>query len=106
MREASFSDRAKQAITGIPYGKVATYGQIAACAGNHRAARQVAWLLHSSSRKDNLPWHRVINSRGSVSLPIGGGFEEQSMLLENEGIHVDEKGRIDLSKYLWNPGLV
>ena len=68
MREASFSDRAKQAITGIPYGKVATYGQIAACAGNHRAARQVAWLLHSSSRKDNLPWHRVINSREIILL--------------------------------------
>lgn len=104
MREPSFSDRAKQAISDIPYGKVATYGQIAACAGNHRAARQVAWLLHSSSRKDNLPWHRVINSRGSISLPIGGGFEEQKVLLEGEGVDVDETGRIDLSKYLWNPG--
>jgi methylated-DNA-protein-cysteine methyltransferase-like protein len=106
MREASFSDRAKQAITAIPRGTVATYGQIAACAGNHRASRQVAWLLHSSSRKDNLPWHRVINSRGSISLPIGGGFEEQKVLLEGEGVRVDERGRIDLSKFLWNPGLV
>ena len=105
MRDPSFSDRAKQAISDIPFGKVATYGQIAACAGNHRAARQVAWLLHSSSRKDNLPWHRVINSRGTISLPIGGGFEEQKVLLEGEGVHVDETGRIDLSKYLWNPGL-
>lgn len=105
MRESSFSDRAKQAISAIPYGKVATYGQIAACAGNHRASRQVAWLLHSSSRKDNLPWHRVINSRGTISLPIGGGFEEQKLLLEGEGIGVDEKGRIDLSKHLWNPVL-
>ena len=104
-REPSFSDRAKQAITAIPRGKVATYGQIAACAGNHRASRQVAWLLHSSSRKDNLPWHRVINSRGTISLPIGGGFEEQKLLLKGEGIHVDEKGRINLSRYLWDPGL-
>jgi methylated-DNA-protein-cysteine methyltransferase-like protein len=105
MREPAFSNRAKQAIRDIPYGKIATYEQIAAFAGNHRAARQVAWLLHSSSRKDNLPWHRVINSRGSISLPIGGGFEEQKVLLEGEGIHVDETGRIKLSKYLWNPGL-
>jgi methylated-DNA-protein-cysteine methyltransferase-like protein len=99
-----FSDRVKRLIAGIPRGKVATYGQIAACAGNHRASRQVAWLLHSSSRKDKLPWHRVINSRGGISLPVGGGFEEQRMLLEAEGIVVDSKGRVSLKKYLCNPG--
>jgi methylated-DNA-protein-cysteine methyltransferase related protein len=103
-RDDSFSDRVKRLIAGIPSGKVATYGQIAACAGNHRASRQVAWLLHSSSRKDKLPWHRVINSRGGISLPVGGGFEEQRMLLEAEGIAVDPKGRINLKKHLWNPG--
>lgn len=102
--EPSFTERAKQAIAGIPYGKVATYGQIAACAGNYRASRQVAWLLHSSSRKENLPWHRVINSRGSISLPVGRGFEEQKLLLEREGIRVDKDGRIDLARYLWDPG--
>ena len=105
MSSASFSDRVKRLIAAIPAGKVATYGQIAACAGNHRAARQVAWLLSSSSGKDNLPWHRVINSRGGISLPVGGGFEEQRMLLEAEGVVVDRKGRVDLKKYLWNPGL-
>ena len=103
-KQVSFSDRVKQLIADIPSGKVATYGQIAACAGNHRASRQVAWLLHSSSRKANLPWHRVINSRGGISLPIGGGFEQQRMLLDAEGIAVDQKGRVDLKKHLWNPG--
>jgi methylated-DNA-protein-cysteine methyltransferase-like protein len=102
----AFSDRVKRLIGNIPRGKVATYGQIATCAGNRRASRQVAWLLHSSSRKDNLPWHRVINSRGGISLPIGGGFEEQKMLLEAEGIVLDQKGRVNLSRYLWNPGSV
>jgi methylated-DNA-protein-cysteine methyltransferase-like protein len=102
--DPAFSDRAKRLIADIPHGRVATYGQIAACAGNHRASRQVAWLLHSSSRKDNLPWHRVINSRGGISLPIGGGFEEQKMALEAEGIVLDQKGRVNLSRYLWNPG--
>jgi len=102
--ENSFSDRVKRLIAAIPRGKVATYGQIAACAGNHRASRQVAWLLHSSSAKDKLPWHRVINSTGGISLPIGGGFEEQRMALEAEGIAVDQKGRVDLKTYLWNPG--
>jgi methylated-DNA-protein-cysteine methyltransferase-like protein len=99
----SFADRVKRLIAAIPGGRVATYGQIAACAGNHRASRQVAWLLHSSSRKDNLPWHRVINSLGGISLPVGGGFEEQRTALEAEGVAVDQKGRVDLKKYLWNP---
>lgn len=102
MADSAFSNRVKQLIKSVPRGQVATYGQIAACAGNPRSSRQVAWLLHSSSRKDNLPWHRIINSRGTISLPIGGGFEEQKVLLEAEGIPVDEKGRIRLSKYLWN----
>ena len=104
MADPGFSERVKRLIAEIPRGRVATYGQIAACAGNHRASRQVAWLLHSSSRKDNLPWHRVINSRGGISLPAGGGFEEQKMLLESEGIALDRKGRVSLSRYLWNPG--
>jgi methylated-DNA-protein-cysteine methyltransferase-like protein len=101
----SFSGRVKRLIASIPAGRVATYGQIAACAGNHRAARQVAWLLHSSSKKDRLPWHRVINSRGGISLPSGGGFEEQKLLLESEGVAVDPKGRVKMAKVLWNPGL-
>ena len=98
-----FSERVKGLIAAIPAGRVATYGQIAACAGNHRAARQVAWLLHSSSRKENLPWHRVINSRGGISLPAGGGLEEQRTLLEAEGVAVDQAGRVNLGKFLWNP---
>ena len=105
MVESTFTDRVKRLIAGIPRGKVATYGQIAACAGNHRAARQVAWVLHSSSTKDKLPWHRVINSAGGISVPSGGGFEEQRLLLEAEGIVVDQKGRVDLKIYLWNPGV-
>ena len=98
----SFSDKAKRVITTIPYGRVATYGQIAACAGNHRAARQVAWLLHSASEKEGLPWHRVIGSRGCISLPRGGGFEEQHARLMAEGVSVDDEGRIDLNRYLCN----
>jgi methylated-DNA-protein-cysteine methyltransferase-like protein len=104
MVDSTFSQRAKRLIAAVPAGRVATYGQIAAGAGNHRAARQVAWLLHSSSRKEKLPWHRVINSRGGISLPAGGGYEEQKILLEAEGISVDPKGRVNLNRYLWNPG--
>jgi methylated-DNA-protein-cysteine methyltransferase-like protein len=95
-----FTERIKQIIKQIPYGKVATYGQIAFMAGNHGAARQVAWVLHSCSEKDNLPWHRVINREGKISLRPGEGYEEQRQLLENEGVVFDENGCIDLEQFM------
>ncbi|MFQ5834457.1 MAG: MGMT family protein [bacterium] len=99
----SFYQRVKDIIKKIPKGKVATYGQIAAFAGNHRAARQVAWVLHSSSRKYELPWHRIVNSQGRISLKSNHGYEIQKELLKKEGITFDQNGRIDFKNYLWNP---
>lgn len=100
----SFETNAKSVIRSIPPGRVATYGQVAALAGNHRGARQVARVLHSSSEKDRLPWHRVINSRGTISLGRGRGFEEQRRRLIREGVDVERSGRIDLGRFLWEPG--
>jgi methylated-DNA-protein-cysteine methyltransferase-like protein len=99
---SEFSQKVKQLIKQIPFGKVATYGQIAALAGNPRGARQVSWILHSSTKKDNLPWHRVINSKGGISLPIGGGYETQRSLLELEGVYFKANNLIDRDAYLWN----
>ena len=96
-----FTKKVKSIIKKIPSGKVATYGQIAQLAGNHRAARQVAWILHSSSHKDNLPWHRVINSKGMISLPPNKGGELQKHLLEIEGITFQSQNSINLKKFLW-----
>lgn len=96
-----FENRVKSVIKAIPRGKVATYAQVAALAGNHLAARQVVRVLHSSSEKDHLPWHRVINSRGGISLKRGGGFEEQRRRLLEEGVEVDRSGCVDLLKYQW-----
>jgi methylated-DNA-protein-cysteine methyltransferase-like protein len=90
-------------IKKIPRGKVATYGQIAALAGNPRAARQVAWVLHSASDKEKLPWQRVINSRGGISLPRYGGYELQRALLVKEGVKFDADERIDLERFQWRP---
>jgi methylated-DNA-protein-cysteine methyltransferase-like protein len=98
-----FEDRVKGVIKAIPRGKVATYAQVAALAGNDRAARQVIRVLHSSSDKDRLPWHRVINSKGGISLQRGRGFEEQRRLLTGEGVRVDAHGRIDLDEFQWEP---
>ena len=99
----TFTERVIQVIQQIPPGRVVTYGQVAFMAGNHRAARQVVRVLHSSSQKHNLPWHRVINREGKISLKPGEGFEEQQHLLQSEGIVFDHQQRINLDHYLWNP---
>jgi methylated-DNA-protein-cysteine methyltransferase related protein len=90
-------------IRSIPRGKVATYGQIAALAGNPRAARQVARILHALSEKENLPWHRVINRLGKISLPMDGTGSIQARLLQKEKITVDGQGTVNLDKYNWRP---
>jgi len=90
-------------IRAIPRGKVSSYGQVAALAGRPRAARQVAWLLHSSSDKERLPWHRVIGSSGRISLKRGRGFAEQKKRLEKEGVRVSRLGAVDLDRHLWEP---
>jgi methylated-DNA-protein-cysteine methyltransferase-like protein len=99
----TFSEKIKALIKRIPRGKVATYGQIAALAGNPLGARQVVWVLNSSSRKDKLPWHRVINSQGRISLPKGEGYETQRALLYKEGVLFNQAGKLSLAKYQWKP---
>jgi methylated-DNA-protein-cysteine methyltransferase-like protein len=78
---------------------------VAALAGSPRAARQVVRVLHSLSRTEHLPWHRVINSRGSISLARGAGFEEQKALLESEGVKVRDDGGIEMKRRRWVPRL-
>ncbi|MDC7124440.1 MAG: MGMT family protein [Spirochaetales bacterium] len=89
----AFSERVIKIIKAIPPGQVASYGQIAAMAGNPKAARQVARLLHSSSEKQDLPWHRVVNREGKISLQ-GEGAVIQRGLLEAEGIEFDLDGKV------------
>jgi methylated-DNA-protein-cysteine methyltransferase-like protein len=99
----SFRQRAIDIIKKIPRGKVATYGQIAALAGQPRAARQVVRILHSSTEKERLPWHRVINRRGRISLKRGAGYEHQKAMLEDEGVAFDETDAVVFDSYLWSP---
>ncbi|MBN2620867.1 MGMT family protein [candidate division WOR-3 bacterium] len=99
----SFYERVIVALKMIPPGQVATYGQIARYAGNPGAARHVAYILHSSSRKEDLPWQRVVNSKGGISLKRGHGYELQRQLLIDEGIAFDSEDRIDLERFAW-PG--
>ncbi len=88
-------------IKAVPPGKVATYGQIARMAGHARGARLVSYILHALSEKHGLPWHRIVNRRGGISLKPGYGYELQRVLLEREGVAFDAAGLIDLNKYGW-----
>ena len=63
-----------QVVRRIPRGRVATYGQIAALAGLPRAARQVGYALHALSDGSGVPWQRVVNARGGVSLRAAPGW--------------------------------
>jgi len=99
--ERDFHERVVRLIRSIPEGKVATYGQIADYAGNPRAAREVSYILHSSSDKENLPWQRVINSKGQISMKPGRGYEMQKRLLEDEGVIFEEGDHVDLERFLW-----
>jgi methylated-DNA-protein-cysteine methyltransferase-like protein len=96
-----FTRRVRTLIRSIPRGTVASYGQIASLAGEARQARQVAWILHATPDREGLPWHRVINSRGLISLPPGRGGKEQARRLRAEGLRVDGAGAVDLKIYGW-----
>jgi methylated-DNA-protein-cysteine methyltransferase-like protein len=101
-RMTDFSLRVISLITQIPQGKISTYGRIAAMAGAPRGARQVSRLLHSSSRKQNLPWHIVVNATGGIALS-GDAGELQRAMLESEGVDFSNTGKVLLSRFLWKP---
>ena len=96
-----FSKKAIELMKQIPAGRVCTYGQIATLAGNNKGARQVVRLLNSSWKKENLPWHRIVNSKGTISLRPGDGYEMQKSLLEAEGIEFNSNDKIDFKRFLW-----
>ncbi len=94
-------DQVYSIVTQIPYGQVATYGQIAKLAGNKNLSRVVGYALHANPDPDTIPCYRVVNRFGQVSSAFAfGGENQQIRLLENEGIFV-KNGRVDLSKYGW-----
>lgn len=108
MPPASTYNRIYSVVRRIPRGRVATYGQVAQLAGAPGHARQVGYALHALSEGTSVPWHRVINARGQVSLRSGeDGHHVQRCLLEAEGVEFDRTDRVLLTKYRWKPrGLV
>ena len=94
-----------EVIQRIPKGTVATYGQVANIAGYSGYARQVGYALHSIPKGMDLPWHRVINSKGKISIKKDGLYDNiQRILLEDEGIVFSNRNCVSLSTYQWDPG--
>jgi len=96
-------ERIYAVIRRIPKGRVATYGQIADLAGFPGHARQVGYALYALREGTDVPWHRVVNARGRLSLGavIPEGDVEQRIRLEIEGVEFDADGRIDLARFRW-----
>lgn len=91
-------------VRRIPRGKVASYGQVALWAGLPHGARQVGYALHDLPEGSGLPWHRVLNAQGRVSVhPDPVSSQLQRALLESEGVVFDARGRVDLGRWGWRP---
>jgi methylated-DNA-protein-cysteine methyltransferase-like protein len=102
--EPSIAERVWQVIALIPKGRVATYGQIAELAGLPGGARRVGRLLSHLPPGSKIPWHRVINASGGISLPEdSGGLARQRRLLKKEGVAFNASGRISLHRFRWQP---
>lgn len=94
-------ERIYDVVRQIPRGKVATYGQVAALAGNRRWARVVGYALHVNPDPEGIPCYRVVNRLGEVSAAFAfGGGNRQAELLAADGIPCVD-GRVDLKRYQW-----
>lgn len=98
-----FFDRVYKIVLKIPYGKVATYGDIAEACGIRSSARTVGWALNGA-KDSGIPCHRVVNRFGALSGKhhFGDPFIMED-LLRSEGVEFDKDGCVKLDKYLWKP---
>ncbi|NJN83375.1 MAG: cysteine methyltransferase [Caldilineaceae bacterium] len=87
-------------VRQIPAGRVANYGQIAAIVGGC-TPRMVGYAM-AAAMEDDVPWQRVINAQGKISLRAdSGGALEQRQRLEDEGVRFDADGRVDFRRFRW-----
>lgn len=88
-------------VSMIPSGRVVSYGQVALYAGLPRSAREVGWILQSTEKA--IPWWRVINNAGIISISGTDRREKQRKLLESEGIVVSDEFQVAMSQYRFHP---
>ena len=106
MSRASSSYPAIYAVVArIPQGRVATYGQVARLAGLSNHARLVGYALNALREGSRVPWQRVVNAKGTISLRRGGSGHDilQRLMLKREGVRFDRRGVIDLAAFRWRP---
>ncbi len=98
----SVFERIYEVVRKIPRGKVASYGQVAALAGNPRWARVVGYALHVNPDPDGIPCYRVVTKDGGLSESFAfGGINVQRELLLRDGVEFDGDGRVIMEKYRW-----
>ncbi len=103
--QASSYARIYAVVSLIPRGRVATYGQVARIAGLPGHARLVGYALSALGEGSRIPWHRVVNARGEISLRGDGGPAGmvQRLRLQRERVRFDRLGRIRLDVFRWRP---
>ena len=90
-----------QTIAAIPFGKVASYGQLATLAGHTGAARWVGWCLRHLPNDSSLPWHRVISASGKLPFPPATAcYQRQREALEKEGVRLNND-KVTMKHYQW-----
>ena len=87
-------------VQQVPQGRVTTYGQVAEIVGHGVDARIVGYTMAGLPAGSDVPWQRVINRQGKISL-TGRSGEAQRQILEAEGVEFDEQGRIDFNRFGW-----
>ncbi len=87
-------------VRRVPRGRVVTYGQVARALGMPHGARTVGWAMRVCP--ESVPWQRVVNSRGEISLRPTAGYQEQRTRLKEEGVRFGRDGKIDLARYGWD----
>lgn len=96
----NFENSVIKIVKKVPVGRVITYGTVSTLAGLPRGARLVGGILHNS--KEELPWYRIINRHGFISIKCFDHTKElQKSLLESEGIEVSKDFMVNLEKYGW-----
>lgn len=104
MNVSKFGKSVESVVASVPFGKVVTYGQVAAMIGHPRAARQVGGVAHYGNL--DIPWHRLVNRFGGLASGYHGGREAQQQHLEAEGVQFTETDKgwvLDIDKYIWVP---
>ena len=104
-QRSTFDRRVRAVVAFIPPGRLSTYGQVADWIGAYGCARQVGWALRRLSLPTHVPWQRVVNAQGRISMSLSreGSDWMQRDLLIAEGIPVDLEGRLPLKRFLWSP---